>query len=94
MQVTGYMWDELSKILFCLLFSPQIKKQQGSQAESEDGGRDDRSLRKTRNGMVMYKTGMNGVRTYNIYNIWEVTMTSGLSEHKGTVKLASMSVLI
>lgn len=44
--------------------------------------------------MVMYKTGMNGVRTYNIYNIWEVTMTSGLSEHKGTVKLASMSVLI
>lgn len=63
MQVTGYMWDELSKILFCLLFSPQIKKQQGSQAESEDAGRDDRSLRKTRNGMVMYKTGMNGVRT-------------------------------
>lgn len=58
MQVTGYMWDELSKILFCLLFSPQIKQQQGSQAESEDGGRDDRSLRKTRNGMVMYKTGM------------------------------------
>lgn len=45
MQVTGYMWDELSKILFCLLFSPQIKKQQGSQAESEDAGRDDRSLR-------------------------------------------------
>lgn len=36
MQVTGYMWDELRKILFCLLFSPQIKQQQGSQAESED----------------------------------------------------------
>lgn len=91
MQVTGHMWDKLSKILFCLLFSPQIKKKQGSQAESEDGGRDDRSLRKTRNGMVMYKTGMNGLRTYNI---WEVTMTSGLSEHKCTVKLASMSMLI
>ena len=38
MQVTGHMWDKLSKILFCLLFSPQIKKKQGSQAESEDGG--------------------------------------------------------
>ena len=94
MQVTGYMWDELSKTLFCLLFSPQINKKQGSQAESEHGGRDDRSLRKTRNGMVMYKTGMDGLRTYNIYNRWEVIKTSGLSEHKCTVKLASMSVLI
>lgn len=92
MQVTRYMWDELIKILFCLLFSSQLNRKQGSQAESEDGGRGGGSLRKTRNGIVMQKNGTNGLWKYSIY-IWEVAMTTGLSEHKRTVKLASMSVL-
>lgn len=77
-----YVWDELIKVLFCLLFFSQI----GSKVPRLKVKKCQRSEENRRNEINIQKNGMNG--------LWKHNMTTGVNEHKFRVKLVSISMFL